>query len=155
MSDIKKFHCSICFTSALACMLCLYLLISWQKLILLPCRFVTLNCIILKIICCILSWMSFRWASLRSWFWMWLSCSGQQARPLDSRISRQTMGTSGLCLKSCKRFGVKSTRWRICGQRVRGSGQRMHFVVKKRVFVGKENCIIPAEAARGRCARRE
>ena len=61
------------------------------------------------------------------------------------------MGTSGLCLKSCKRFGVKNARgenlWAksdgVWAKNGGGSGQRMHFVVKKRIFVGKENCIMP------------
>ena len=44
------------------------------------------------------------------------------------------------------------------GQRVEGvwaknggSGQRMHFVGKKRIFEGKEKCIMGAESAENEC----
>ena len=61
------------------------------------------------------------------------------------------MGTSGLCPKSCRRFGVKNARgenlWAKIGGGLGkdwggGSGQRLHFVGKKLIFVGKEKCII-------------
>ena len=55
------------------------------------------------------------------------------------------MGTSGLCPKSCKRFGVKNVRgenlWAKIGgsgQRLGGSGQRLHFVLKAN-FRGQKN----------------
>ena len=59
------------------------------------------------------------------------------------------MGTSGLCLKSCKRFGVENAHGKnlwanigSLGKEWGGSGLRLHFVVQKRIFVGKEKCII-------------
>ena len=52
------------------------------------------------------------------------------------------MGTSGLCPKSCKRFGIKNVRRENLWPMIGGVWQRLHFDGKKRIFVGKEKCII-------------
>ena len=63
------------------------------------------------------------------------------------------MGTSGLCQKSCKRFGVKNARGENLFAKNEGGvakdwgglGKECILWVKleKRIFVGKEKCIMP------------